>query len=554
LWIDERKWSIDFSESCRMQVLKHLGCQPIITRPINLEELKLNDRSSLQSKINYILDKAPHVEPSTETEERIYLIWKNLLEIEQFGVHDNFFQLGGQSLMTTVMLSEIQQVFNTEISIEELLSNLTIASLAELVEWKLDGGNTKNLKNRISITVDLQEEVNLYKDLSKVTSYKLNTFKMNAIFLTGASGFLGAQLLSDLLMSTNANVYCLVRADNVDMGFYKIKNALNKYKLWKASFKDRILIICGTLDKPLLGLSQSDFNHLGKNIDAIYHNGASVNFVYSYNQLKNTNVLGTREIIRLASEHKTKPIHYISTVGVLDRTLPNIEESLNIKLHSNMGSGYEQSKWVAEQLLNIASEQGIPIAIYRPSRVVGHSRTGIANSDDLFCRMIKGMIEFGKAPIEAGYDNMVPVDYASRMIIEASLNIKSLGKAFHVVNPNWHRIDEVVNFTVDQGYQLDLLPYDRWLSALTEHVKTNMSNPLTLLMPVLRRLNPIDDPTISMVIPIESIQLRSVIGDELVENVPTTEDICSVYFDFFYESGFLTKAIGSPEDLSVDCA
>ncbi len=554
LWIDERKWSIEFSESCRMQVSKYLGGQPIITRLINGEELKLNDRSSLQDKINYILDKALHVEPSTETEKLIYAIWKNLLEEDQFGVHDNYFQLGGQSLMTTVMLSEIQQVFTIELSIEELLSNLTISNLAELVECKLDGGNTNNLQNRIGITVDLQEEVNLYKDLPPVTPFKLNTLKMDSIFLTGASGFLGAQLLSDLLMSTDADIYCLVRADNVDLGFDKIKSSLNKYQLWEASFKDRILIICGALDKPLLGLTQSEFNNLGKNIDVIYHNGASVNFVYTYNQLKGTNVLGTREIIRLASEHKTKPIHYISTVGVLDRTLPNIEETLNIKLHSNMGSGYEQSKWVSEQLLNIASVRGVPIAIYRPSRVVGNSITGIANSGDLFCRMIKGMIEFGKAPVEAGYDNMVPVDYASRMIIEASLNIESLGKAFHVVNPNWHRIDEVVNFTVDKGYQLDLLPYDQWLGALTEHVKTNMSNPLTLLMPVLRRLNPIDDPTISMIIPIESIQLRNVIGDELVEDVPTTEDICSVHFNFFYESGFLTKAIESPESLSVDCA
>jgi len=64
--------------------------------------------------------------------------------------------------------------------------------------------------------------------------------------------------------------------------------------------------------------------------------------------------------------------------------------------------GYAQSKWVAEKLMMTARSRGIPVCIYRLGMITGHSQTGVSQTDDMMCRMIKGFIELGCARL--GFD------------------------------------------------------------------------------------------------------------------------------------------------------
>ena len=63
--------------------------------------------------------------------------------------------------------------------------------------------------------------------------------------------------------------------------------------------------VCGDLAEPRLGLSPQDFDSLAATIDAVYHNGAYVNFVYPYQVLKPANVAGTVEVLRLATQPRS---------------------------------------------------------------------------------------------------------------------------------------------------------------------------------------------------------------------------------------------------------
>jgi len=93
--------------------------------------------------------------------------------------------------------------------------------------------------------------------------------------LTGATGFLGAFLLSELLVSTRANVYCLVRAAGTDAGYRKIEDRLKSLGLWAPAFGGRIIPLVGDLASPLLGLTHRRFDELARTIDVIYHNGGN---------------------------------------------------------------------------------------------------------------------------------------------------------------------------------------------------------------------------------------------------------------------------------------
>ena len=104
------------------------------------------------------------------------------------------------------------------------------------------------------------------------------------VLLTGATGFLGTFLLADLLRRSPQHAVCLVRAPSPGEALARVRRSLESYALWDDTFAPRISAACGNLAAPRLGLSTADFASLGARIDAIYHNGAAVSFLRSFDR------------------------------------------------------------------------------------------------------------------------------------------------------------------------------------------------------------------------------------------------------------------------------
>jgi myxalamid-type nonribosomal peptide synthetase MxaA len=470
------------------------------------------------------------VAPRDEIESALHVIWCELLKRERIGVDDDFFDLGGQSLLASVMLYQIEEKLGVALGMDTLLDSPTVAGMARAIRA---GGATGGAP------CDLAQEALLAADIVPAAPYRPGA--VQDIFLTGATGFLGVHLLAELLETTSARVHCLVRADSESSGSERLAGALESHGLWRADRAARIVAVPGELDKPLLGLGAARFDALAREVDAVYHNGAAVNFVYPYRALKQVNVLATEDVLRLACLHKTKPVHYISTVGVLDRGDDVLEESLVVPLHDKLLGGYEQSKWVAERLVGMASERGLPVATYRPSRIVGHSRTGRMNTDDLFSRLIKGIAMQGEAPRDLGFDNMLPVDLASRLIVACSLNPAVHGEAVHVVNPQSNSLDAVVDAIEAQGHPIERLDYTSWLERLAAHAKRDPGHPLASLLPVLRKLNPAADPSLRRRMPFAHENIARWAGPVLAQGLRPVDEWLKVYFDHFDAIGYLAR-------------
>jgi thioester reductase-like protein len=290
------------------------------------------------------------------------------------------------------------------------------------------------------------------------------------LLLTGATGFLGAFLLDELLRRTGAVVHCLVRCADPEAGRRRIEQNLTSYVPGWNHDRSRIIPVVGDLSDPLLGLSPQQFDDLATRIDAVYHNAAVVNWIYPYSRLKPANVAGTQEVLRLATRRRVKPVHVVSSLSVFplvgDPGGTVIGERDGLDHGGVLYGGYTQSKWVAEKLVTIARSRGLPVAVYRPGLITGHSRTGAWNTDDFMSRLIKSWVEMGSAPDLDGALDMTPVDYVSSALVRLSLSEQSLGGNFHLVNPRPIHLREMVEWIRSSGYPLELLPYDRWRTTL----------------------------------------------------------------------------------------
>jgi thioester reductase-like protein len=138
------------------------------------------------------------------------------------------------------------------------------------------------------------------------------------VLVTGATGFLGAHLVHTLMTETAVDVCCLVRAGDGESAS-RVHRNLQRYGLWSASFANRIDVVNADLAVPRLGLSSCEYARLAEDVDAIYHAGADVDWVRPYRALRDVNVIGTRELLRLACEARPAAFHFVSSLSVCTR-------------------------------------------------------------------------------------------------------------------------------------------------------------------------------------------------------------------------------------------
>ncbi len=436
---------------------------------------------------------AKFVKPRTFVEKILVKIWCEIFNLEQVSIYDNFFDLGGHSLLLTQLFTQIQLNFHLELKLSTLSQiPTTIAGLAAVIEnaFQVESYTTIDPKSEPKTGVNLNAEAVLEPTIcTNLAVLQQVVSEPTRIFLTGATGFLGTFLLHELLLQSQADIYCLVRSSSVEEGKQRLENILKAASLWRESQSSRIIPVLGDLSQPLLGLSKEQFQALTKKIDVIYHNGALVNYTYPYSALKATNVLGTQEVLRLASQIKVKPVHFVSTVDVFPTNrsvgVKVIHEWDSLDHRQVFCSSYAQSKWVAEKLVAIARSRGLPVCIYRPGRISGHSQTGFSNYKDFLFILIRGCIQLGSIPnLNTEYE-LTPVDYVSQAIVYLSQQKESLNKAFHLINPQpvqWKRLFKWVS---SFGYPLEQILYDKWQTRVREVIASSPSNvlyPLVLLL------------------------------------------------------------------------
>jgi amino acid adenylation domain-containing protein/thioester reductase-like protein len=444
------------------------------------------DRKALPAPPAGEMDCAAEFQPpATGTEKAIARIFEDVLHVGWISRTDNFFELGGHSLLITRVLLRVRDELGIDVAVRVLFENPTVAGLAS---W-IDAGAT------VETPIESNPEADLMLDGDIVPGWSdpSGNAAFGHVFLTGASGFLGAFLLYELLSRTGAVVSCLVRASDERDAARRIHDKLASYGLWRSEFEVRIIGVPGDLSKPLLGLSPDRFDELANSSDAIYHNGASVNFLSPYSELRASNVLGTQEVLRLASRGRRKPVHYVSTISVCSpgSNAERIREDEPLGDWRRLSTGYAQSKWAAEKLVQIAGARGIPVTVYRPGTITGHTETGACNEADFLYRFIRGCVEMGSAPDIDMTVDIMPVDYAAAALVELSRRHDCNGRVFHLTSDTPTHLSDVCGWVASAGFELAVRPYSEWREQLEELCR-NGDTPLAPLAAFFPRLPSIE--------------------------------------------------------------
>lgn len=431
----------------------------------------------------------PDGELYTPTQAGLSHLWAKILKTGRVGLDDDFFALGGNSLLAAEMLAHARVMFGIGASYvrpltRHLLRNPTLRGFSDATQaaraGKLDADGA-------DLHVDFAREADLDIPVRRDAGPPPDWQRPRHVLLTGATGFLGVHLLRELLAMTTAQVHCLVRADDAAHARRRIEQAAERYALGDLEM-NRVVPVPGDLAEPGLGLPASEFSEFAQTIDAIYHAGALVNFVYPYTELRSANVTGTRELIRLAGLYRGIPIHYVSTTAVLAgfgvMGVGEVTEDTPLAYADHLCIGYVESKFVSEELLRNASQAGLPVAIYRPLDIVGDHRSGALNTATEMCALMRFMTDTGFAPdIDLPLD-FVPADLCAAAITHVSTHAEASGTTYHISSPKYALLGTLVSRLRHHGYSIETVPYTEWVRELLKHAASHPGHPMTPFVPL----------------------------------------------------------------------
>ncbi|KAK8106744.1 hypothetical protein PG999_010103 [Apiospora kogelbergensis] len=311
--------------------------------------------------------------------------------------------IGIDSLMAVQMRNHLAKVTALTLSARLAFDHPNLKSLSEFLLCQLQTRYSES-SSTSSVILTPSESEAPYFDIAAIEKGCLDssfTFE-NAVhatmnppksaFVTGATGFVGAFLLRELL-NLRITTYCLVRANSVDDASERIIATLSSYNLWEPAYAQFLHPLLGDISQPLFSLSQTQFERLSERAEAIFHTGASVDWMRPLGHYIGPNVVSTHEILRLAAYGRGKAVHLVSTVATLPRYLGyEVTEA-------DREYGYSTSKWMAERMVAAARFRGAKASIYRLPFVTA-SANGCFRHDrgDFLHNLIVGSLEMGSFP------------------------------------------------------------------------------------------------------------------------------------------------------------
>lgn len=305
------------------------------------------------------------------------------------------------------------------------------------------------------------------------------------ILLTGGTGFIGPFLMKSLLEQTEATIHVLVRSSDEVQGKQRLRAAMHSMGAVSEDlmemFEARVVPVCGDLGQPSLGLMQETWDLLTTEIDTIFHNGATVNYLFNYDMMRDANVLGTNEILRLAFEGRSKEFNYVSTTFIfgwaVKAVLYETDSNANMEL---LDFGYSQTKWVAERVVFEAQRRGLSVRLFRPA-LVSPSVDGGGNNFDIAVRLVAFMVNHGIGVDTLNQVSFVPADIVANNIVAISTSPGTANQTFHVVRDDYSNMTDITRLiTESTGRQFDAFTLPEFVPELIRRCRKE-----DLLFPLL---------------------------------------------------------------------
>lgn len=268
---------------------------------------------------------------------------------------------------------------------------------------------------------------------------EIMTPESNFVLITGATGFLGTQIIQRLLNETQHELIVLVRGNNEESALHHLKRAWWEFPELNNAIGKRIHLLTGDITQKKLDLPNEDYQGLVKSLTHIIHTAADLRLNAPLEELRKTNMEGTINMLELAREvhedHGLERFSHVSTAYVAGKRKGMIYED-SLTDEAGFLSNYEKSKYESE--LEVKNSD-LPVSIFRPGMIVGDSKTGyIKTFNTLYTPLRLYLTEKQRfIPMDpTAKINLIPVDYVADAITHLTFKSDAEGLTFHLTSPN----------------------------------------------------------------------------------------------------------------------
>ncbi|MDA2704712.1 amino acid adenylation domain-containing protein [Bacillus cereus] len=444
------------------------------------------------------------LKPQTKVQKDIAKVWSEVLNVKSIGLKDDFFNLGGHSLKVMPALVKLKPLY-PNLKIQDFFKYRTIEKLASHIE-EMEDISFKKEKNMNVACMENETKTTPVYETTKLEECELDMVNYpKAVFLTGATGYLGAHILERLLQLPSTTIYCLVRKNEDQVIGAKLKERMEFYfgKEILQKLKVRVELIEGDLSQMNLGLDSKQLDHLKNKVESIIHCGGEVRHYGEREHFQKVNVQSTKYLLELAKNTNAR-FHYISTLSVVGQAESDPKEfeffESNFDRGQNLDNLYLESKFQGEKMVREAMEKEVRATIYRVGNLVGNSKTGKFQyniNENAFYRLLKGICLSSIAPDVNTYVDLTPVDYGSLAITELSYKANTVNKTMHICNPIQLKWEQFINSLQAFGYDILLMKQEKYIEKFfNTNLTTDEQKALELIMPLLESVE-----ELSVVIP-----------------------------------------------------
>jgi len=276
------------------------------------------------------------------------------------------------------------------------------------------------------------------------------------LFLTGSTGTLGKSVIKKILTETEDRLFLLIRRKKPLSHWDRARKILASCGL-ESYLGTRVQVLQGDITFPRLGLNDDDYALLTREVDEVHHMAAITALNGDEEDCNRINLGGTKEVLKMVEDIRQKGklqrFFYFSTAYVAGsrQTYCAVEDSLPEK--PAFANYYESSKNASETCVREAMKKGLPATIFRPSIVVGDSKTGEVSDFNViypFLRLFAHGI-LSKLPTRPENSfNVVPIDFVVNASMAIARQKSSIGKTFHLVTEEPPTIAMLVKLTREE--------------------------------------------------------------------------------------------------------
>ena len=419
--------------------------------------------------------------PRNDVEKKLYNIWQELLPNIEISISDNFFDIGGDSLLATQFVTK-SMVNGLKYTYSDIYNYPTIMQLAE--------SNYSILEDIYGISRYKYSKINEYLDKKYFEKNNLKIIKTGGVLLTGVTGFLGAHVLANLLDNTESNIYCIVRNKNDRTVRERVIRKLNFFfgKKYDKYIGNRIVVIEGDITKNNFGLRGEKLSDIIDNVTNVIHVAAMVKHYGVYNKFINLNIESTEKIANFCLLNNKRMI-YISTLsnsgnmlegGQIDqdRILKETKyDEKSMYIGQKLYNAYVYSKYMGEYKVLRKSLNGLEACIIRTGNLTGRYTDGKYQpnvEENAFANRIKSFISLEMIPKSMldMYVEYTPIDYAADAIVKIS-KLEKLPAVIHLFNHNHVYMPKLIEILKKINIELNIVDDEKFKELIERKLKNH---------------------------------------------------------------------------------